>query len=70
MAAVPTDIPVTTPVEDPTVATPGEPDVHLPPATESLKVVVLPSHKVVVPLMIDGIGFTVRIAYTDPQMVV
>jgi hypothetical protein len=39
IVAVPADMPVTTPDDDPTEATKGEPELHVPPVTESVKAV-------------------------------
>ena len=55
---MPDETPVTTPVEDTTVAIPVLPLVHVPPPA-SLKVVVNPAHTVPVPVMDVGNGFTV-----------
>ena len=55
---MPDDIPVTMPVEDPTVAIPVLPLAHVPPPA-SLKVVVNPTQTVAVPEMEDGNGYTV-----------
>src|SRR4051812_12928751 len=44
MAAAPGDTPVTTPVIASTAAIPAAPLLHIPPVTESLSVVVSPTH--------------------------
>lgn len=46
------------PDEDPTVATPGEPLVHVPPEIESVQVTAPLAHTVATPY-IGGIGLTV-----------
>lgn len=58
---VPAEMPVTTPVEDPTVAIAVFALVHVPPATGSLNVVVLPIHVLFTPVMPGGGGTTVTI---------
>ena len=59
--AVPADKPLTTPVVL-MVATAGLLLLHTPPAVALDKVTVLPSHTVVVPVMVpaDGLAFTVN----------
>ena len=59
---MPTDTPVTTPVDAPIVATPCVPLVQLPPVGVLLSVVVKPMHRFVVPVIAEtvGIAFTVR----------
>lgn len=66
---VPVATPVTTPEEEPTVAIPVLPLVHVPPDEVLLNVVVDPTHTFVVPVMVAGNGFTVTVAieYTVPQ---
>ena len=59
MVDVPDDMPVTIPVEEPTVAIPVLPLVHVPPLVASLKVVVKPAQTDAVPVIDDGNGFTV-----------
>ena len=59
MVDVPDDTPVTTPVEEPTVATLVLPLVHVPPLVISLKVVVNPAQTTAVPVTDDGNGLTV-----------
>ena len=57
--AVETDMPVTTPVPDPTVATAVLPLVHVPPPDASLKAIVDPTQTDGEPVMANGKGFTV-----------
>ena len=59
MVAVPAVMPVTLPVE-PTVAIPGDPELHVPFATASASVVTPPKHNVAVPV-IAGAAFTVTV---------
>lgn len=58
IVAVPVDTPVTTPDEEPTVATEGVPLVHTPPGEEEVSVPVPPGHSAVGPVM-PGNGLTV-----------
>ena len=58
---MPDAIPVTIPVVSPTVATPVVPLAHVPPATASPSVVVLPTHTCKVPVIAES-AFTVTIA--------
>ena len=58
MTAVPAAIPVTTPVDTPTVAF-VLPLVHVPPVTGSLRLVVAPMQTVAVPVIGEGNAFTV-----------
>ena len=44
MKAVPAEIPATVPEDDPTEATPGSPELHVPPGETSAKVVDAPTH--------------------------
>jgi hypothetical protein len=69
IVAVPEAMPVTTPVPVPTVAILVLLLVHIPPDIEELKVVVAPSHTVVVPLIAPGVAITVTtcVAATEPQ---
>ena len=60
--AVPTDIPVTTPVAGTTGATTMYEELHVPPAIESLSGTEFPIHKNDAPVMDDGNGFTVIVA--------
>ena len=61
MTEVPGDTPVTTPLEEPIVATPVELLVHTPPVVASLSVVVFPAHTDAVPA-IAAVGRTVTVA--------
>jgi len=61
MTDVPGVTPVTIPVDEPTVATPVEPLIQLPPATDSLSVVVSPIQVVSVPVIGVGTAVTVTI---------
>lgn len=54
MVAVPIELPVTSPVLLPTVATPTVPLVHVPPVVALLSVVIEPTHTVAVPVMAAG----------------
>ena len=58
---MPADTPVTIPVDASTVATEGEPLVHVPPAVVFARVVVVPTHADVIPVMTVNTGgaFTV-----------
>ena len=62
MVVVPPETPVNKPVDGLIVATPVEPDVHVPPVVTSVSVVEVSAHNAVVPLMDSGSGFTVTIA--------
>ncbi len=55
-------MPVTIPDIEPTVATPGVPELHVPPGIGELKVAVNPTHKIRGALDIVGFGLTVSIA--------
>ena len=57
MAAVPVDNPVTIPVE-PTLATEVLP-LHTPPEKASVRCTVVPTHKMIVPLIGKGVALTV-----------
>ncbi len=59
--AVPADTPVTRPLSDPTIATPGVAEVHNPPDTASDNVIVDNAQTVLGPLMATGEGLTVTI---------
>lgn len=61
ITAVPADTPVTTPVEEPTVATEGLPDDHTPPPGELAKAMLDPTHTWVGPVIAAGIGSTVTL---------
>ena len=58
MPTGPVETPVTTPEEDPIRAMPVEPEVHVPPEMELLKVAVVPWQTVVLPV-IGANGLTV-----------
>ena len=58
MIEVPNAIPVTTPVTGSMVAVLGVPEVHVPPAVASDKVVVAPAHTTKVPVIPPGGGMT------------
>ena len=62
--AVPKEIPVTIPVEAPTVATKALLLVHVPPVTELCNVVVPPTHVVVMPV-IGATGLTVMVSVAE-----
>lgn len=62
MVAVPEAMPVTTPVDAPTVATEGLLLLHVPPAVASANVTVDPIHTAVLPLIADGRALTVNAA--------
>ena len=59
---VPADTPVTTPVDELIVATPVVALAQVPPLTLEAKVVVVLSHKVVVPLNVPALGAAVTVA--------
>lgn len=63
---MPTLIPETMPVEDPTTAIAVELLLHVPPGVLLLSVVVLPLHTSVVPVIAAGNGFTVTVAVVKP----
>ena len=58
-----TTLPVTTPVDAPTVATVVLLLLHVPPPVASESVVVRPEHTVLVPFITKGSGFTVATAF-------
>ncbi len=66
--AVPTPVPVTTPVLL-MKATEDGAQLHVPPATVLLNVIVLPTQTGVLPEMAPGNAITVTIAVTVPQVV-
>ena len=71
MNAVPAETPVTIPVAEPTVATPVLLLLHIPPASESLKVTKAPGPRVDVPAT-GGPGIiqtTVKTVRTQPDTV-
>jgi hypothetical protein len=57
----PITIPVTRPVDEPTVAIPGALLVHTPPAGVDESVTVLPVQMLVLPAIGVGVGFTVTL---------
>ena len=59
MLAVPTDIPVTTPVAEPAVKMDVFPLLQVPPGTWSLRIVAAPRQMVVFPEIVEGNGVTV-----------
>jgi hypothetical protein len=56
MVAVPADTPLTTPVALLTDAIVGTLLLHVPPPVVLVRVVVAPTHAVVVPLMVPAVG--------------
>ena len=64
MVAVPAETPVTVPDDVPTVATPVDPEVHVPPDVTSLSVVEAPIHTVAVPVIEAGNALTVTTCVT------
>ena len=56
------EIPVTVPVEEPIVATPVLELVHVPPPIAATRLVVLPIQMMLVPVIADGVAFTVTTA--------
>jgi hypothetical protein len=64
MTEVPVAIPKTTPLAEPIVATDVLLLLQVPPVTASLRVVVAPAHKEVVPVMAVGTGLTVIVVVT------
>jgi len=61
IVAVPPDTPLTTPDEEPTVATDVLLLLHVPPPLALLSAVVAPGHTVSVPVIAAGVDFTVII---------
>jgi hypothetical protein len=59
--AVPAVTPVTTPVEEPTLATDGAPLLHVPPVVAQLTVRVVPVQIVPAPVTAAGCAFTVTV---------
>ena len=70
IVAVPADTPVTTPVKAPIVATEVLEHVQVPPVMASDNVVVPPVPTVVLPIIADGIAFTVTVLVTVLQYIV
>ncbi len=65
MTAVPSDIPVTTPLPD-TLATPGDPLLHVPPVIEFVSVTVVPVHTIAPEGVIaEGLAPTVMVFVTE-----
>lgn len=61
MTQGPTAIPVTTPVDEPTLAIVGQAQDHEPPGTEFASVMVVPIHTVDRPVMAAGVVVTVTV---------
>lgn len=69
--SVPDDTPLTTPVDEPIVATLGEPEVHVPPPVALNKEVVPPTHTVITPVIAPGGGSTVTVNVAEhPELIV
>ena len=67
----PAAIPVTTPLADPTLATPVDPELQVPAAIASVSMVVVPGQRGTAPVIDGGIGFTVVTAvFTQPAALV
>lgn len=66
MVVMPAVMPDTTPEPDPTLATAGVDDIHVPPDGVSASVMVLPVHTVPGPVMAPGVGFTVNDRVASP----
>ena len=64
MVVVPAVTPLAIPVVEPILAVPGKLLVQVPPAVKSDKVVLLPVHTELAPVMPTGLGFTVTIWVT------
>lgn len=64
MFAVPADIPVTIPFEEPMIATPVLPLVHEPPVVRSDKLVISPTQTGGVPVMPGNASITVTVVVT------
>ena len=58
ITAVPPPVPVTIPHDDPTVATDGEPDIHVPLGVGHARGVVCPTQTTGVPVIGKGRGLT------------
>ena len=73
MIDVPAATPVTVPVA-PTVAVPGDTELQVPPATASLRFVVVAGHTtrppVIVPALGNGLTVTIALAAAIPQPLV
>lgn len=74
ITGLPPDTPVTTPLDAPTVASVGLLVLHVPPPVASLSDVVNAWQTVAVPVMDDGLGFTVKtvvdVAHPFPRLYV
>ena len=64
MVVVPDVNPLAIPVVEPILAVPDKLLLHVPPAVKSDKVVLLPVHTELAPLILTGLGFTVTICVT------
>jgi hypothetical protein len=53
------------PVSNPTVATPVDPELHVPPLPALLRVVVSPIHTLAGPVIADGNELTVTVAVDE-----
>ena len=70
MAAVPAATPVTTPVDELTVATAVLLLLHVPPVVASVNVAVFPTHALMVPPIAAGLAFTDAILVAVPHVLV
>ncbi len=68
MVVVPADTPVTTP-DAPTVARAGIEELHTPPPTPLLNVVVAAGQTVAVPVMVPALGRRLTVKITDADAV-
>ena len=69
IVTMPSVMPVTVPVDEPIVATPGLLLLQTPPEVASVNVVVIPTHTLVVPPIAAGFGLTVTVVVTkDPPI--
>jgi len=62
IVAEPALMPVTVPDAEPTVATDGVPELHVPPVVVFDSVVVAPSHRLPAPDIVAGKGCTTMVA--------
>ena len=62
MVVVPTDIPLTTPVDEPMDAIEASLLLHVPEVVEFVSVVLEPTHTLAVPPIDAGTGFTLTVA--------
>jgi hypothetical protein len=60
MVAVPAATPVRMPVDEPIVAMPSAAETHVPPATGSERVLVVPTHMLVKPVIAGGVHIDQR----------